>query len=117
MDTPNEATLIRAIDLFCGAGGSSLGARAAGVQIVAGFDIWNLATDTFHDNFPFAHTYIGDLRHISTRLVASELERVSLLLASPECTSHTHARGRRRPSEDSRMTAFLIPKFARTLKP
>ena len=34
----NKMTSIRAIDLFCGAGGSSYGARNAGAEIVAGFD-------------------------------------------------------------------------------
>jgi len=30
---------IRAIDLFCGAGGSSWGAKCAGVEIVAGVEL------------------------------------------------------------------------------
>ena len=34
---------LRALDLFCGAGGSSWGAQAAGAQIVAAFDRWPLA--------------------------------------------------------------------------
>jgi site-specific DNA-cytosine methylase len=34
---------IRALDLFCGAGGSSWGARQAGIEIVAAFDLWPLA--------------------------------------------------------------------------
>ena len=34
-----ETEAIRGIDIFCGAGGSSAGARAAGVEIVAGVDM------------------------------------------------------------------------------
>jgi len=41
--TPQKPTVIRAIDLFCGAGGSSWGAQKAGVEIVAAFDSWELA--------------------------------------------------------------------------
>jgi DNA (cytosine-5)-methyltransferase 1 len=43
---------MRAIDLFCGAGGSSLGAMAAGFEIVAGFDIWPVAGSVYRANFP-----------------------------------------------------------------
>ena len=43
--------LIQAIDMFCGMGGSSRGARDAGIRIVAGFDMWELAGEVFQDNF------------------------------------------------------------------
>ena len=39
--------IIQAIDLFCGAGGSSYGATRAGVNVVAGFDMWDLALKTY----------------------------------------------------------------------
>ena len=46
--TRNSGNRIRAIDLFCGAGGSSYGARLAGVELVAAFDIWQPAVDTYN---------------------------------------------------------------------
>ena len=52
---------MRAIDLFCGAGGSSLGAAAAGAEIVAGFDIWPVARWVYRANFPHARFYPCDL--------------------------------------------------------
>lgn len=109
--------MIRAIDLFCGAGGSSWGAREAGVEIVAGFDRWDLALRTFQDNFPEAAIYRGDLRRISARKVARELGRIDLIIASPECRGHTPARGNRQPPADSTGTAFEVVRFARALRP
>ncbi|RMD95977.1 MAG: hypothetical protein D6816_19570 [Bacteroidetes bacterium] len=41
---------LKAIDLFCGAGGSSYGARKAGVEIVAWFNIWKPAIKTYQAN-------------------------------------------------------------------
>ena len=38
-------------DVFCGAGGSSAGARSAGIKIARGIDAWDLATLTIKDNF------------------------------------------------------------------
>lgn len=109
--------MIRAIDLFCGAGGSSAGAQAAGVRIVAGFDRWELALQTFKDNFPKARTYSGKIHHIPAKKVAEKIGKVQMILASPECIGHTHARGAIRHPEDTRLTAFEVIRFARVLKP
>jgi len=108
---------LRAIDLFCGAGGCSWGARRAGARIIAGFDKWDLALRTFKDNFPEARVFSERIQDLSVRRVAAQVRKIDLILASPECTSHSLARGGSRPSEDSRMTAFQIIRFARRLKP
>jgi DNA (cytosine-5)-methyltransferase 1 len=108
---------IRSIDLFCGAGGSSWGARNADVQIVAGFDMWPLAGEVFRENFPEAKFYPGKLENINPTKLAKELGEIDLILASPECTNHSVARGRRKRSEASRKTAFNVLRFARALKP
>ena len=42
---------------------------------------------------------------------------IDLLLASPECTHHSLAKGSRRPSEKSRQTSNYVVNFARRLKP
>lgn len=60
--------MIRAFDMFCGAGGSSAGARAAGAEIVAGVDICAIASETFAANFPGA-------RVITERLENSDWPR------------------------------------------
>jgi DNA (cytosine-5)-methyltransferase 1 len=109
--------MIRTIDLFCGAGGSSCGAQAAGATILAAFDKWDLALATYRDNFPKARIYPGPIEEISGKRVAQEIGRVDLILASPECNGHTHARGRRPLSEDTRMTAYEVLRFAKVLRP
>ncbi len=107
----------RAIDLFCGAGGSSWGAREAGAQIVAGFDKWSLAGQVFRDNFPEARFYQGRLERMDPQEIAREIGRVDLILASPECTNHSLARGKKRRSWQSRHTAFQVARFASVLQP
>ena len=107
---------VRAIDLFCCAGGSSWGARAAGVSIIAGFDQWELAGKVYKSNFPKARFYPGDLEKSQVRKLAEELGEIDLILASPECTNHSIAKGNKRRSEKSRETAFHIIRFARAFK-
>lgn len=108
---------LRAIDLFCGAGGSSYGAQKAGAEIVAGFDIWQPAINTFRANFPDAKGYHCDLTKIEPLTIKCEIGSIDLILASPECTNHSNAKGDRTRSEESKMTAFQVVKFARVFRP
>lgn len=49
--TTQENTAPSAIDLFCGAGGLSLGLTRAGVRVLRGYDQWAPATATHRANF------------------------------------------------------------------
>lgn len=108
---------IRAIDLFCGIGGNSLGAQQAGVDIVAGFDKWDLAGAVYKDNFPGAKFFPGKLQEIGLRQVKREAGKIDLILASPECTSHSVARGNRTRYKRSMQLAFQVTRFSSSLKP
>lgn len=107
----------RVLDLFSGGGGSSYGARAAGASIVAGVDGWDVASQTFGLNFPDAEPLNYLLEGDKVRSVIRRLGKIDLLLASPECTNHTCARGSRPSSEESRMTAWQVLHHARALLP
>jgi len=111
---------IRAIDLFCGIGGNSWGARGAGVEIVAGFDIWPQAGEVYQTNFPEARFYPGDLStycHADILRVKEETSGIDLLLASPECTSHSLARGGKPPDLKSLRLSWNVWRFARVFRP
>lgn len=114
---PARARPIRAMDLFCGAGGSSWGAQQAGAQIIAAFDCWALAGQNHTANFPHARFFEGRLETINVEAVARQIGPIDLLLASPECTNHSPAKGNKPRCEDSRNTAFQVVRFARVLRP
>ena len=106
--------------MFCGAGGSSAGARAAGVEVVAGVDMCAKATQTFAANFPNARVFTSRLEDISPNSLHEKIGDIDILLASPECTNHTWAKGGARDdeaSEASRATAMLVVDYARALRP
>jgi DNA (cytosine-5)-methyltransferase 1 len=111
------SSILKAIDLFCGAGGSSWGARLAGADLVGAFDSWELAGKVYKDNFPNAKFYHGRLEDLNLPQVANELGKIDLMLASPECTNHGPAKGNRPRCEASKNTAFQVLRFAETLKP
>lgn len=108
---------IRAIDLFCGAGGGSWGARQAGAEIVAGFDASKTAEDAFTENFPHALFFGGLLEHIDPSKAKRLIGNIDLMLASPECTSHSVAKGAATRSARSRNTAFQVTRFAAVFAP
>ena len=108
--------MIRTYDIFSGMGGSSYGAAAAGATIVGGIDAWNLATKVFADNFPSARVSVGAVEKQEPRRIVDQ-GRIDLLLASPECTSHSCARGARPRSDSSRDLAFEVVRYARAIAP
>ena len=113
----SAANKIRALDLFCGAGGSSWGAREAGVEIVAAFDLWPLAGEAHDANFPEAEFISGRLEEQDVEALAKKYGKIDLILASPECTNHSPAKGNKPRCEQSKDTAFQVVRFAKAFKP
>ena len=108
---------VRMFDLFCGAGGSSRGAVLAGTTPVAALDMWKLATDTYKLNFPDATVYRMKASSLSQQRLLEEVGKIDLLLASPECTSHSVAKGNKKKCEESIATAFQVIRYAKALRP
>ncbi len=109
--------MIRGFDMFCGAGGSSAGARAAGVDMVAGVDMCATATRTFEANFPNAQVFTALLEDLCLSALQEQVGAIDLLLASPECTNHTCAKGGAPRDEASRLTALQVLRYAQALRP
>lgn len=108
---------MRILDIFSGGGGSSFGARAAGAEIVCGIDMSSIATQTFSHNFPNAITKTSKLEDIDPFQLRDEIGDIDTLLASPECTNHTCAKGAGPRSEDSKATAMQVIRFAKAFNP
>lgn len=88
----HKPSYLSVTDLFCGAGGSSLGAEAAGARLVLGINHWQQAIATHAENFAHAD---HDCRDVS-ETHPSRYRSTHILVASPECTAWTNARGKRR---------------------
>jgi DNA (cytosine-5)-methyltransferase 1 len=83
-------------DLFCGAGGSSLGAQTAGVDVALAMNHWPVAVELHNMRFPNARHDCADISQADPR----RYPRTNILLASPECTNHSQARGVSRKRQD-----------------
>ena len=91
---------------------SSWGAARAGTEIAGGVDRDRIATAVFRDNFPdAAWVHEGPTEGAGADLLRRALGDVDLLMASPECMSHTHARGVRPPDDASRLDRLAVHRF------
>lgn len=108
-------------DLFCGAGGSSTGALEAGACLgydprLTAVNHWNRATETLLANHPEARVLCTGVDNINPRDLYTP-DQLDVLLASPECTHFSVARGGRPVNEQSRATAMCVIRWAETLRP
>lgn len=85
----------RVVDLFSGAGGLSLGFRAAGCQIIAGVELDERCGTTFQENFsrlqpgaapiPLFGAEKGDLSRIDLESLGRQLQGIDILIGGPPC--------------------------------
>ncbi len=82
---------MNAIELFCGAGGTSLGFRQAGFQIKAGLDFSPSAMETFKANFPEAAAICKPIQEVSGSelLKSAGIHEVDVLLGGPSCQGYS----------------------------
>lgn len=79
-------------DGFCGAGGSSEGARQAGIVVRTALNHWRLAVDTHNANHPETAHDCADISQVDPRRYAT----TTFAWFSPSCTNHTIANGKKR---------------------
>lgn len=109
--------MVRGLDIFCGAGLSSYGAEAGGASMVAAIDLCPIASQTYAHNFPAATVVNKRLEDVSPSKLRDKVGDIDLMLASPECTNHTCAKGSAPRSEESRATAMQLLRYARAFEP
>jgi DNA (cytosine-5)-methyltransferase 1 len=78
---------LRAIDLFCGAGGLSRGLIDAGFRVLAGADSWDIALRSYSANFPDHLALAADASTLTASSFPSELtsSRLDLIAGGPPC--------------------------------
>lgn len=106
---------MKAVDLFAGWGGFTLGATQAGVEVVWAANHWPLAVEAHALNHPRTQHVCQDLRQANW----TELPRYDLLLASPACQGHSSASQprRRRYHDAMRATAWAVVDCADQTEP
>ena len=75
------------IDFFCGAGGFSEGFRQQDYNIVAGYDLWKPAIDSFNHNFGTSSEVTNILDFKESIKKIDNLPNTDVIIGSPPCVS------------------------------
>jgi len=77
------------VDLFCGAGGMSLGFHQAGFEVIAAVDAEKIHLDTYSKNFPNCGTWQADLGSVSGAQLRKETgvgnKQIAVVFGGPPC--------------------------------
>lgn len=114
MSTAHSPT---AVDLFAGCGGSTLGLKWSGFEVLGAVEEDPLAAETYRENHPEVRLWERDVRSLAVSEVVEELglsqTRLTLLAGCPPCQgfSRIRIRNSREPASDPRN--LLIGDFCR----
>ena len=108
--------MVSFVDLFCGGGFGARGAVRGGGQPLLALDAWSLATETYKSNFPNAEVITDFIERVDIKSLG-EKYTPDVLLTSPECTSHSIARGAKPSNEKSKETALGIVPWIESMAP
>ena len=106
--TPITAHTLNVIDLFCGCGGMSKGLTDAGLNVIAGIDIWDKAVESYNKNYEHK-AYCEDLTQLPpekfNELYNKENKNIDILVGGPPCQSFSIAG--KRDKNDPRNALFM----------
>lgn len=99
---------INVIDLFCGCGGMSKGLTDAGLNIIAGIDVWDKAINSYQKNFHH-QSICEDLTKLPPEkfddVYNKEHKQVDLIVGGPPCQGFSIAG--KRDTKDPRNSLFM----------
>lgn len=107
------------VDLFCGAGGFTTGAMMAARRHGVKLEL----TAINHDDIAIASHTLNhpQVRHLQKNLDSIDPRQICgplrLLLASPECTNHSHAKGGMPREDQSRASGWHVVRWAEVGRP
>ncbi len=115
---------LKAIDLFCGAGGLTVGLQKAGFEVLAGVELWGPAIKTYRMNHPKHRLYDKDIQKLSPKKMMFELGikrgELDLLAGCPPCQGFSTHRTRNKVTsviDERNNLVFEYLRFVREFLP
>ena len=103
-----ETERLTAVDLFCGAGGLSLGLRNAGYDVIAGVEINKEIGKTYASNHPNTKLIADDIRNVKgdDLIALSNMRGIDLVAGCPPCQGFSSLTSKYK-KEDARNSLIL----------
>ena len=99
---------INVIDLFCGCGGMSKGLTDAGLNVIAGIDIWDVAINSYkknHSHYAICEDLTNFPPNKFNELYNKDNIKIDLIVGGPPCQSFSIAG--KRDKNDPRNSLFM----------
>ncbi len=108
---------VNVVDLFCGAGGFSLGFKKAGFNILLGVDISQDALETFQANFKDSLTLQANIRSLTgIDIIAKVGEKIDVVIGGSPCQGFS-SRGKRQQADPRNDLAFDFFRIVKEISP
>lgn len=105
-EVSNRSDTPRVLDLFAGAGGLSLGFKAAGYTITGANEIDLWASGTIKANFPDQNVLCADIRKLDDSCLKEAFGNVDVIIGGPPCQGFSIANNSARNIDDPRNSLF-----------
>ena len=108
-----------AVDLFCGAGGMSLGFHRAGFDVRVAIDVDQRNVTTYQENFPGAQVLQADMNTLEPDRIAQHLPKratVDVVFGGPPCQGFSLI-GKRAPNDERNKLIFAFARILRDIRP
>lgn len=110
------------LDLFCGAGGFSVGCEMSGFESVAGIDHLQPAMETWCLNHPRSIGVLGDIRKIDPDTIKAKLEergvdRINLLTGGVPCQGFSRANRKHNDNDERNFLFREYMRFVESFRP
>lgn len=98
---------IKVLDLFCGAGGLSLGFQNAGFSIYGGVEFDSAASLTHIKNFNTQYHFTGDITEVRDETIENDLMEIDVIIGGPPCQGFSSANRYLKEEDDPRNKLFF----------
>lgn len=116
----HEANYLTAVDLFCGAGGLTLGLRQAGFIVLAGVEIEQTPAATYRMNHPDVFCFNKDIRELGAvellKRIGLKRGELDLLAGCPPCQGFSTLRTRKKSNAVADDRNDLLFEFLRIVE-
>ena len=106
----------KVLDLFCGAGGFSLGFHLAGYNVIGGVEFNEAAYLSHQANFPEGNDFLGDIQTLTDDEVIDRYSGVDVIIGGPPCQGFSAANRMNYMDEESVKRNKLFFEFIRFVK-
>lgn len=94
------------IDLFAGAGGLSLGAEWAGIEVVAAIEMEMNAAATYKRNHKDTIVINDDIHHVDAKSLLQDIKKPLVVFGGPPCQGFSYSNKKTRTTDNPNNTLF-----------